>query len=169
MTSPSDDDRVGYGRPPLHSRFRRGRSGNPSGRPRGKGLRRLLQEALDETVVLRIGGKRRRLSKAELVIAGLVERSAQGEWHSLRLLFDVMQKLEPKGRRDTDPDPSEQADAEDARERLIRKIDCLAAEEAEQERRAAALAEIPAAPDPEAGPDAGDTPSASAQSAIPGR
>jgi hypothetical protein len=163
MTSPPDDDRVGYGRPPLRSRFRKGRSGNPSGRPRGKGLRRLLQEALDETVVLRIGGKRRRVSKAEVVIAGLVERSAQGDWHSARLLFDVMQKLEPKGRRDADPDNSEQA--ESARERLIRELDGLAEEE---ERRDAALAEPAAAPDPEAEPDGDATPSAGAQSAIPG-
>ena len=149
MTSHSNDDRVGYGRPPLHSRFRKGGSGNPSGRPRGKGLRRLLQEALDETVVLQIGGKRRRLSKAEVVIAGLVERSALGDWHAVRLLLDVMQKLEPKGRRDADPDPSEQADAESARQHLIREFDRLA-EEAEQERRDAAPAQPAAAPDPEA-------------------
>jgi hypothetical protein len=160
MIPPSDDTPVGYGRPPVHSRFRKGRSGNPSGRRRGKGLHSLLQEALDETVVLQIGGKRRRVSKAEVVIAGLVERSAQGDWHSARLLFDVMQKLEPKGRRDADPDPSEHDDAEDPRERLIREIDRLAEEEAEQERRDAALAEAAAAPDPEAGPDADDTPPA---------
>ena len=164
MTSPPDDDRVGYGRPPLHSRFRKGRSGNPSGRPRGKGLRRLLQEALDETVVLQIGGKRRRVSKAEVVISALVERSAQGDWHSARLLFDLMQKLEPKNRA-PDPDPAE---AQSARERLIRELDRLAAEAAEQERRDTALAEPAAAPDPEAGPDGDATPPASGQSAIPG-
>jgi hypothetical protein len=150
MTSHSNDDRVGYGRPPLHSRFRKGRSGSPSGRSRGKGLRRLLQEALDETVVLQIGGKRRRVSKVEVVIAGLVERSAQGDWHSARLLFDLMQKLEPKGRRDADPNPAE---AQSARERLIRELDRLA-EEAEQARRDAAPAEPAAAPDPETRPDA---------------
>jgi hypothetical protein len=160
MTSHSNDDRVGYGRPPVHSRFRKGRSGNPRGRPRGKGLRRLLQDALDQTVVLQIGGKRRRLSKAEVVIAGLVERSALGDWHAARLLLDVMQKLEPKGRRDAGPDPSEDDDAEDPRERLIRIVDQLAEEEAEKERRDAALAEPAAAPDPETGPDADDTPPA---------
>jgi Family of unknown function (DUF5681) len=26
---------VGYGKPPVHSRFRKGQSGNPRGRPRG--------------------------------------------------------------------------------------------------------------------------------------
>ena len=155
MIPPSDDTPVGYGRPPVHSRFRKGRSGNPSGRRRGKGLHSLLQEALDETVVLRVGGKRRRVSKAEVVISGLVERSAQGDWHSARLLFYLMQKFEPKNRA-PDPDPAE---AESARQRLIRELDRLA-EEAEQERRDAAPAEPAAAPDPEAGPDADDTPPA---------
>ncbi len=35
---PSDekrDDEVGYGKPPRHTRFKKGQSGNPSGRPRG--------------------------------------------------------------------------------------------------------------------------------------
>ena len=34
MTSNSDDSRVGYKRPPMHSRFKPGQSGNPKGRPR---------------------------------------------------------------------------------------------------------------------------------------
>jgi len=148
MIPPSDDTPIGYGRPPVHSRFRKGRSGNPSGRRRGKGLHSLLQEALDETVVLRVGGKRRRVSKAEVVISGLVERSALGDWHSARLLFYLMQKFEPKNRA-PDPDPAE---AESARERLIRELDRLAEEQAEQERRDTALAECAPAPEGEAGP-----------------
>ena len=31
-----DDDKVGYGKPPKHSRFQPGRSGNPRGRPKKK-------------------------------------------------------------------------------------------------------------------------------------
>ena len=30
----SDDSRVGYKRPPVHSRFQKGQSGNPRGRPK---------------------------------------------------------------------------------------------------------------------------------------
>ena len=33
--NPSGNYAVGYGRPPSHSRFRKGVSGNPRGRPRG--------------------------------------------------------------------------------------------------------------------------------------
>ena len=35
MADSDDDDTVGYGNPPKHSRFPQGRSGKPSGRPSG--------------------------------------------------------------------------------------------------------------------------------------
>ena len=46
------DYEVGYGKPPRHTRFEPGRSGNPRGRPsRSKNLSTLLSEALSEPVV----------------------------------------------------------------------------------------------------------------------
>jgi len=45
--SPGDHE-VGYGRPPSHTRFRKGASGNPGGRPRGMTARRAIELALKE-------------------------------------------------------------------------------------------------------------------------
>ena len=36
MLPDNDDTDVGYGRPPKRNRFRKGQSGNPKGRPKGK-------------------------------------------------------------------------------------------------------------------------------------
>jgi uncharacterized protein DUF5681 len=51
------DYTVGPGRPPLHTRFKKGRSGNPGGRST-KSLPELLADALDETVVVTIDSRR---------------------------------------------------------------------------------------------------------------
>ena len=53
MTESGSDYQVGPGRPPLHTRFKKGQSGNPGGR-HAKSLPALLANALDETVYVTI-------------------------------------------------------------------------------------------------------------------
>ncbi|MES2896053.1 MAG: DUF5681 domain-containing protein [Pseudomonadota bacterium] len=54
----SDDDReIGYKRPPRHSRFQKGRSGNPRGRPRGSGVRSAAEKVLDRLVTATVDGE----------------------------------------------------------------------------------------------------------------
>ena len=55
--------KVGPGRPPLHTRFQKGQSGNPGGRST-KSLPALLADALNETVVVTIDGRRRKAHQA---------------------------------------------------------------------------------------------------------
>jgi len=53
------DYKVGPGRPPLHTRFRSGQSGNPGGRSK-KNLSALLADALNEPVLVTIDGECRK-------------------------------------------------------------------------------------------------------------
>jgi hypothetical protein len=91
---PSDkelDYEVGYGRPPRHTRFEPGRSGNPRGRPnRSKNLATLLSEALREPVIVTENGRRRKVSKRQAVIKQLVNRSAQGDLKAMQMLLGTM-------------------------------------------------------------------------------
>ncbi len=60
----TDDDGIGYGRPPLHSRFKPGESGNPRGRPKGAAsFKSDLLEELSETIAVREGSGEVRITK----------------------------------------------------------------------------------------------------------
>ena len=90
---PNEDDQepayaVGYRKPPRHTRFQPGVSGNPRGRPKAaKNLSTLVHEALNELVVVTENGRRCKLSKRQ---AG----SAQGDLKAMQMLFSTMQDIE---------------------------------------------------------------------------
>jgi hypothetical protein len=96
--------RVGYGKPPLETRFKRGQCGNPKGRPRGaKNLASLLNEALNELVLVAEDGGRKRISKRKAAFKQLVNEAAKGNWRALKLLVNILQDLE----RRTEPQTEE--------------------------------------------------------------
>jgi hypothetical protein len=79
---------IGYRRPPLHTRFQPGVSGNPSGRAKGsKNLKTLFHEILNEEISLREGGEVKKITKAEAVLRGLVIGAIKSDPRNIVLLF----------------------------------------------------------------------------------
>ena len=88
-------DQIGYGRPPEHTRFQPGHSGNPRGRPKGaRNLSTIIAATLGERVAINENGKRRRISKMEAVVKQLVNRAASGEARATQLLLALVQSQE---------------------------------------------------------------------------
>jgi hypothetical protein len=84
----SGEYEVGYGKPPEHSRFKPGQSGNPRGRPKGSAnLSTLLEQALDEKVVVNENGRRRKVTKADAIATQLVNKAASADFRAISLVF----------------------------------------------------------------------------------
>jgi hypothetical protein len=113
------DYQVGYRRPPRHTRFKPGQSGNPRGRPSGsKNLSTLLSEALSERVVVTENGGRRKITKRQAIITQLVNRSAQADLRATKILLDILRDIEGQ----TEPASRETSGFTIADEKVIEQL-----------------------------------------------
>ena len=85
---------IGYGKPPKHSQFAPGHSGNPKGRPKGtRNLKTDLDEELSQKVTITENGKRRSLSKQKIIVKTMVTKAVKGEQRSIDKAVDLIIKL----------------------------------------------------------------------------
>jgi len=88
---------LGYKRPPVTARFKRGKSGNRKGRPTGRpNLATLTKAIFNQTVLVREGDKTRHMPVCEAIVRSLVGKAGQGDARALFL--PVMDLLEMTGR-----------------------------------------------------------------------
>jgi hypothetical protein len=86
---------VGFGKPPKHSRFRKGVSGNLKGRPKGKrNIATVLTEILEEEIVIKEGGARKRVTKLEAALKQLANMAALGDLGAARQLIALVRSAE---------------------------------------------------------------------------
>lgn len=69
---------VGYGKPPRSTRFQKGRSGNPRGRPRNRRKDIPYDAVLSRMVTVRENGRDRRITAAEAFILQLTKKGLEG-------------------------------------------------------------------------------------------
>ncbi len=113
------DYEVGYGKPPRHTRFTKGQSGNPRGRPPGaKNLKTLLSEALNEPIIVTENGGHRKITKREAIVTQLVNRSATADLRAIKILLDILRDIEGQ----TEPASPETSAFTAADEKVIEQL-----------------------------------------------
>lgn len=90
------NSKTGYGRPPKDKQFKKGQSGNPSGRPKRNLLNfsELIAEVASKEVIVKEGGKRKKVVLMHAVIMKVMQGALQGDKLDLRLALNLLRSVE---------------------------------------------------------------------------
>jgi hypothetical protein len=82
------DHTIGYGRPPIGTRFRPGQSGNPKGRPKGaRSAAAMARSALERKIRVTEAGSQRTMSVREVALRLQAEKAIAGDAKALNFLL----------------------------------------------------------------------------------
>lgn len=86
---------VGYGKPPVASRFKPGQSGNPRGRPKKKlSVSDLVAKVAEEKVAAVIDGQSVKMSKMMALVRAMFAGAMKGNQRAANQLFVLMREAE---------------------------------------------------------------------------
>jgi hypothetical protein len=85
---------VGYGKPPVHSRFQKGQSGNPKGKPKGAtNYRTDARKFIATAVKVTIGGKKTTVSKQLAALMVLWDQVMKRDARALGRFLDLAREV----------------------------------------------------------------------------
>ncbi len=102
----TNDETVGYRRPPVASRFKPGQSGNPNGRPKKKQapsgvphmseerMKDIVQEEAYRTISVREGDKLVEIPVVQAILRGVALSAAKGDARAQRAFTELLKSVE---------------------------------------------------------------------------
>lgn len=134
MAQGDDDDdeyKTGYGRPPRHSHFKRGQSGNPKGRPRkdpeivdGRTIDNIYREFGRKRVPVTINGVKTHLPMLEAIVHTHFSQAMKGNLAAHKVLIKILREVQG-------PMEISEADISEAIAQLQKRVDSMKAEGSE--------------------------------------
>lgn len=104
------DYQVGFKKPPIHSQYKKGQSGNAKGRPKGtQNFITVINRALNEKIPIVENGRRRSITKLEATVKQLCNKAAQGDARSIQQVLSLGSLIgmqAPKSIKELDNDES---------------------------------------------------------------
>ena len=117
---------VGYGKPPKQTRFVKGRSGNPRGRPKGaKNLATIFVEVCQERITVHSKDRPVRMTKLEAIMRQLLNKAASGDLKAIRdvLFYDkCFAEREREAQREAQPVPTDNENDKLTAASIVRRI-----------------------------------------------
>lgn len=118
-----DDDAVGYKKPPKNTRFKKGQSGNPTGRPKGsRSLGARVVSVLETRISISQSGRTRQAPVLDAIYIQMAKRAASGDVRAAKFLCEA---AEAEYARRAEKQYAAQTH-NTARDRVIRRLDDLA-------------------------------------------
>jgi hypothetical protein len=105
---PSSKNGVGYRRPPKTTQFKKGRSGNPRGRPKDKrNIGKVLLDVTEQKIAVTENGKTRRMPALEVMLRRLANDAIQNDQSALKLFVSLLDRYADLTETTVVPDISE--------------------------------------------------------------
>jgi hypothetical protein len=86
-----DEETVGYKHPPRATRFQKGKSGNPRGRPRHRRREIPYDQLLGQMVTIKEDGREKRVTAAEAFLLQLTKRGLEGDSTAARASLEAIE------------------------------------------------------------------------------
>lgn len=115
--------RVGYGKPPLATQFKKGTSGNPNGRPKGTlNLDTIVRREASRKIRLREGDNVRSVTRVEAIVMKIIEGALKGDPKAVGNFMKLSGALQRDSSAENQADQLTDAEAAVLQELLQRKL-----------------------------------------------
>ena len=92
----SEGNETGYGKPPRHAQFQKGKSGNPGGRPRKPtSFAAAVRAVGDRTLLTTLDGVPTRVDVLTAMATNLMKKGLEGNIQAVKLIDEILSRPQP--------------------------------------------------------------------------